>query len=139
VSPDPHWIASTSAINRRVVAAVIERDQRVLICQRPQGKQHGGLWEFPGGKIDAGESIEEAVTRELSEELSVQATDVGEVLFSRIDQRSGFEILFIRASIAGDPVALEHSAIVWSEPAQLLSYPLAPSDQAFASFLLENP
>jgi mutator protein MutT len=128
----------TSVTNPLVVAAVIERARRVLICQRPEGKQHGGLWEFPGGKVHAGESIPEALTRELAEELAVLTTDVGEVLFSRVDQRSGFEILFLHASIKGEPVALEHSAIVWCEPTELLSYPLAPSDHAFASFYLRT-
>lgn len=124
-------------MNLPVVAAVIERDQRVLICQRPEGKQHGGLWEFPGGKVHADESIPEAVARELAEELAVQTLEVGDVLFSRVDQRSGFEILFLRAFIQGEPVALEHSALAWCELGELLSYPLAPSDHAFASFLLE--
>jgi mutator protein MutT len=117
---------------------VIQRDGRVLICQRPEGKQHGGLWEFPGGKVHAGESNPDAVVRELAEELAVQTTEVGEVMFSRVDQRSGFEILFLPALIEGEPVALEHSEIVWCEPTQLLSYPLAPSDHAFASFYLRT-
>jgi (d)CTP diphosphatase len=128
----------TSAVNPLVVAAVIERHGRLLICQRPAGKQHGGLWEFPGGKVQADESIPEAVGRELAEELAVHTTDVGKVLFSRVDQRSGFEILFLHATIEGEPVALEHSAIVWCEPTQLLSYPLAPSDHVFASFYLKT-
>ncbi len=123
-------------MSRRVVAAVIERDERLLICCRPVGKQHGGLWEFPGGKIDDCESIEAAVARELSEELAVQTTNVGELLFSTLDHRSGFEILFFRAAIEGEPVAIEHSALAWCEPAELFSYALAPSDRAFASFLL---
>lgn len=129
---------SSQAINPRVVAAVIEREQRLLICQRSEGKMHGGLWEFPGGKVHVDESIPEAVARELSEELDVHTTEVGEILFSRIDQSSGFEILFLRASITGDPVALEHSAILWCEPEELLSYSLAPSDRAFATFFLQN-
>jgi len=52
-----------------VVAAVIERDGKYLLCQRPQGKRYGGLWEFPGGKLLAGESLLEAARRELREEL----------------------------------------------------------------------
>lgn len=124
-------------MTQRVVAAVIERENKLLICCRPEGKQHGGMWEFPGGKIDYSESVEAAVARELSEELAVRTTHVGELLFSRVDQRSGFEILFFPATIEGDPVALEHSALAWCEPAQLLSYALAPSDRAFASFLLK--
>jgi mutator protein MutT len=138
VAPHLHDGDSAPPINPAVVAAVIERDRCLLICQRPEGKQHGGLWEFPGGKVQPDESISEAVTRELAEELAVQTTAVGEVLFSRVDQRSGFEILFLRASIEGEPVALEHSAILWCEPNKLLSYPLAPSDHAFASFFLRT-
>jgi 8-oxo-dGTP diphosphatase len=121
---------------RRVVAAVIERDRKLLICRRPDEKQHGGLWEFPGGKMDDSETVEAAVSRELVEELAVQTTSVGELLFSTVDQRSGFEILFLPASIEGEPVALEHSALAWCDPADLLSYALAPSDRAFVSFLL---
>ena len=119
-----------------VVAAVIQRGDRFLICQRPEGKQHGGLWEFPGGKIDDGESLEAAVKRELHEELAVEATHVGSPMFSVRDAKSGFEIVFIPASVTGDPVPLEHSHITWSSRSDLLSYPLAPSDRAFATFLL---
>jgi mutator protein MutT len=128
----------TPPTNPLVVAAVIEHDERVLICRRPEGKQHGGLWEFPGGKVHTNESIEEAVARELAEELAVRTIAVGEPLFSRVDQRSGFEILFVPAVIEGQPVALEHSALAWCELHQLLSYSLAPSDRAFASFFFKG-
>jgi 8-oxo-dGTP pyrophosphatase MutT (NUDIX family) len=115
-----------------VVAAVIQRGVRFLICQRPEGKQHGGLWEFPGGKIDNGESLEAAVRRELHEELAVEATHIGPPVFSVRDAKSGFEILFIPTAISGEPVALEHSAILWCPRNAILTYPLAPSDLAFA-------
>ena len=55
----------------RVLAAVIKRNERYLICKRPENKRHGGLWEFPGGKIEIGESNFEAAVRELREELGV--------------------------------------------------------------------
>jgi mutator protein MutT len=118
-----------------VVAAVIQRGDRFLICRRPEGKNHGGLWEFPGGKVDAGESLEFALKRELHEELAVEATHVGATVFSVRDQKSGFEICFIPTSVTGEPMALEHSELTWSTTPQLLSYPLAPSDRAFATFL----
>jgi mutator protein MutT len=121
---------------KAVVAAVIQRGDRFLICRRPEGKNHGGLWEFPGGKVDAGESFEDALRRELQEELAVEATHVGAVLFSVLDQKSGFKIQFIPTSVTGEPIALEHAELTWSTTPQLLSYPLAPSDRAFATFLI---
>jgi len=121
---------------KRVVAAVIERDDRLLICLRPAEKQHGGMWEFPGGKIHPDESLEDAVSRELTEELAVTTTHVGDVLFSSFDKRSGFEILFLPTRIEGEPQALEHSALAWCAPSELLTHRLAPSDHAFATFLL---
>ena len=129
---------ATPVERKRVVAAVIERKQRLLICLRPLEKQHGGLWEFPGGKIHDHESLEGAVTRELTEELGVTATSVGEVLFSTFDRRSGFEILFLPTNIDGEPQPLEHLALTWCARSDLLSYALAPSDHAFASFLLRE-
>jgi mutator protein MutT len=123
---------------KTVVAAVIQRGDRFLICRRPEGKNHGGLWEFPGGKVDAGESVVEAVRRELQEELAVEATHVGSILFSVHDQKSGFEIQFMATAVAGDPVALEHTHIAWSSRSELLSYSLAPSDRAFATFIVTH-
>jgi len=63
----------------RVLASVIERDQKLLVCRRPVHKRHGGLWEFPGGKVQKGESDLEAARRELREELAVEVTGVGAV------------------------------------------------------------
>jgi 8-oxo-dGTP diphosphatase len=63
----------------RVLASVIERDHRLLVCRRPLDKRHGGLWEFSGGKVREGESDLEAARRELREELAVEVTGVGAV------------------------------------------------------------
>jgi mutator protein MutT len=120
----------------RVVAAVISRASTLLLCRRPEYKQHGGLWEFPGGKVHEGETLDEAVARELTEELNVATTAVGEVLFTTVDARSQCEIVFLPASIDGEPTAIEHSELCWSLPQQLLSFDLAPSDRAFATFFL---
>lgn len=125
----------TAPTLKRVVAAVIERDKKVLVCLRPMQKQHGGCWEFPGGKIQPGESISSAVARELDEELGLVTTCVGEVLFSTVDEKSGFEILFVPASISGDPLALEHDEIAWCSPTELGRFQLAPSDRMFATYL----
>lgn len=114
---------------------MIERDSKLLICLRPTHKRHGGLWEFPGGKVDEGETEEEAVARELKEELGVDATSVDEMLFSSEDEGGVFEIRFIRTSIQGEPAALEHAELAWCSKSQLADYPLAPSDRAFVEFI----
>jgi len=122
----------------RVVAAVIEREAKLLICLRPAHKRHGGLWEFPGGKVHEGETETEAVIRELREELGVETLSVGDVVFSSVDEGGVFEICFIPAVVAGQPTALEHSALAWCSRDDLPSYALAPSDRAFANFTAET-
>ncbi|MEX2526266.1 MAG: (deoxy)nucleoside triphosphate pyrophosphohydrolase [Gemmatimonadota bacterium] len=114
-----------------VLAAVIRRNHRYLLCLRPPGKRHGGLWEFPGGKLDAGESEREGVTRELREELDVEVTAVGEVMFSRRDPGSAFVIHFLQVEIRGEPRALEHSQVGWFTVEEASRMRLAPSDAAF--------
>jgi mutator protein MutT len=141
VEPGPNRASApappeTPHAQKRVVAAVIERDNTLLICRRPEGKNHGGLWEFPGGKIDDQESVGEAIARELSEELDVKTLSVGQELFSVSDELSGYLIHFIPTQISGEPMALEHSAVVWCDRNKLLDYPLAPSDRAFAEYLV---
>lgn len=120
---------------KTVVAAVIQCGDRFLICRRPEGKNHGGLWEFPGGKVDAGETLEDALKRELEEELAVETTSVGTAMFSVHDQKSGFEICFLPARITGDPQPREHSDLAWALLHELPAYPLAPSDREFATHL----
>jgi len=120
----------------RVLAAVVERDGRYLICQRPPHKRHGGLWEFPGGKLEAGESDAEAAQRELHEELGVTVEAVGGERFAVHDEGSPFWIAFVPVRFAGEPTCLEHSALAWASVAELSQYPLAPSDRRFAEWLL---
>ena len=123
----------------RVVAAVIEKKSRYLVCQRPGNKRHGGLWEFPGGKIRPGESDFEAVTRELSEELNVRTTDVGDTLFESRDPGSDFLIVFKSVRTVGTPQPLEHSDLRWATPLELMGYRMAPSDEMFVhQYLLRN-
>ena len=118
-----------------VVAAVVRRGDRYLVGRRPAAKRHGGLWEFPGGKVDAGESLFEAARRELTEELSVSATGIGRTLFSSRDGDAPFEIHFVEVEIAGDPIPHEHSEVGWFTPSELGSLPLAPADAAFVGEL----
>jgi 8-oxo-dGTP diphosphatase len=115
----------------RVTAGIIEENGKVLIARRKPGKHMGGKWEFPGGKIEPGETPEESLARELEEELAVRAR-VGELLCRSFYEGDGIslELLVYRVSIVdGTPTLLEHQEIRWVLPADLLSYDLADSDR----------
>jgi mutator protein MutT len=119
----------------RVVAAVVARDGRLLVCQRPAHKRHGGLWEFPGGKCEPGESDADAVARELREELGVVVVAVGAERFAVRDAGSPFLVAFVPVEIAGEPVCHEHTALRWGTPDELAQLALAPSDRRFVEAL----
>lgn len=123
----------------RVLAAVVQRGDKYLVCQRPAHKRHGGLWEFPGGKLEAGEDIERAAIRELAEELGVRVTSVSDVVYRASDPDSPFVIEFAFVDCAGEPVAIEHDALLWDSLESLRDLPLAPSDRAFVDWLLSQP
>jgi 8-oxo-dGTP diphosphatase len=118
------------------LAAVIRRDDRLLVCERPSHKRHGGLWEFPGGKVEDGESDLEATRRELVEELGVDVLEVGPVEFSVQDAGSHFQIEFLSVRIVGEPRCIEHTRIAWLREDEITSMPLAPSDLRFVRYLL---
>jgi mutator protein MutT len=116
----------------RVLAAVVQRDGRYLVCLRPPHKRHGGLWEFPGGKLEPNETPEGAAVRELREELGVDVTAFGSLLYTHQEPNAPFRIEFLAVEISGEPLALEHTSLQWATPSELGAMPLAPSDQAFA-------
>lgn len=118
-----------------VVAAVIKREDRYLICQRPPKKRHGGLWEFPGGKVDSGETFSDALSRELQEELSLSIESIGDVLFDDRESRSPFHIHFVIVRTEGIPVLHEHDHLKWGTVSEILALPLAPTDRKFAERL----
>jgi mutator protein MutT len=118
-----------------VIAAVVRRDGLFLLGRRPLGKRHGGLWEFPGGKVHPGESRLQAARRELNEELSLEVSAIGSVIYSTRDEGSRFVIDFTEVAATGLPVAHEHSDLGWFSPADLLGMPLAPADARFAERL----
>ena len=115
----------------KVAAAVVEREGRYLVARRAAAARHGGLWEFPGGKLHPGEPLAEAVARELAEELGVTVQSVGRVQFRARDPGSRYLILFVEVQVEGEPVALEHEAVAWVGPADLRELDLAPSDARF--------
>ena len=118
-----------------VAAAVIRQNGRYLLCRRPSHKRHGGLWEFPGGKLHDGESVTDAIGRELWEELHVEPVRVGPVRATIPDQGSTFVITFVDVEIRGEPRPTEHDAVEWIAVPDLVRYPLAPSDLAFSRTL----
>lgn len=118
------------------MAAVIAQDDRLLVARRPAHARHGGLWEFPGGKCEPGETDEAAIARELREELGLRAVAVGPARFERLDPDSPYLLIFRDVTAAGIPVAHEHDALAWATPAELTEYPMAPGDAAFVAHLL---
>lgn len=122
----------------RVLAAVIRRGDRFLVCQRPPEKRHGGLWEFPGGKFESGETPLDAARRELREELGIDALSSAPALFSINDPGSPFVIEFVPTEIAGEPQAIEHTALRWATLTELTDLALAPSDRRFVEFLING-
>ena len=116
----------------RVTAGIVEENGRVLIARRKPGKHMGGRWEFPGGKIEPGETPQQSLVRELAEELAVRAS-VGELLCRALFEGDGItlELLVYRVErIQGEPSLREHVEIRWVRPEELLSYDLADSDRS---------
>jgi 8-oxo-dGTP diphosphatase len=124
--------AYSKSMKVRVLASVVQRESRLLVCLRPPHKRHGGLWEFPGGKLEPGETDLQAARRELEEELGVHVTGVGPVEYSVEDPGSDFVIDFLPVKIEGEPVCLEHSDLAWVTEEELDGLDLAPSDRRYA-------
>ena len=126
--PDRHAIGQRSP--RVIVAAIIVMDGRVLACERSAPPEVAGRWEFPGGKVEPGESDAEALVRECAEELGVRV-EVGERVGPDVPLAHGRALLrvFAVTLLNGDvPRALEHSAMRWLGPGELMSVPWLPAD-----------
>ena len=115
-----------------VVAALIWDGDRFLICQRPAHKARGLLWEFVGGKVEPGESPQQALVRECREELDI-LVDVGDVFMELTHAYPDITVrltLFRARIAAGEPKLLEHNAIAWITPAEIPGYDFCPADAA---------
>ena len=122
----------------QVVAALIWAEDKFLICQRPAHKARGLLWEFVGGKVEPGESREQALIRECREELAV-TVNVGQVFMevTHVYPDLTVHLTLFHASIAeGTPQLLEHNDIRWITPAEIPQYEFCPADQAILARLM---
>jgi 8-oxo-dGTP diphosphatase len=119
--------------------ALVDADGRVLLAQRPAGKPMGGLWEFPGGKVDPGETPEAALIRELGEELGIDvaASCLAPLTFASYTYPD-FHLLmplFVCRKWAGTPTAREGQRLAWVRPARLGDYPMPPADTPLVAML----
>jgi 8-oxo-dGTP diphosphatase len=121
--------------------ALIDADGRVLIAQRPAGKDMAGLWEFPGGKVDPGERPEMTLIRELKEELGI---DVQEACLAPLTFASHtypeFQLLmplWVCRRWEGTVKALEGQELAWVRPNRLRDYPMPPADEPLIPHLVE--
>ncbi len=124
-----------------VAAALVDADGRVLIAQRPPGKALAGLWEFPGGKLDAGERPEEALIRELDEELGIA---VAEACLAPLTFAShaypAFHLLmplWVCRRWEGFVMPREGQALKWVRPGKLRDYPMPPADEPLIPPLID--
>ena len=114
-----------------VVAALIWDKDKFMICQRPAHKARGLLWEFVGGKVEAGETKEEALIRECREELGITLS-VGEVFMDVVHEYPDLTVhltLFNATIFEGVPQKLEHNDIRWITPAEIPNYDFCPADE----------
>ena len=114
-----------------VVAALIWDQDKFMICQRPAHKARGLLWEFVGGKVDPGETMEEALIRECREELNITVA-VGNIFTQVIHEYPDIHIrltLFHCSISEGTPELLEHNDLKWIHPRQIPEFPFCPADK----------
>ena len=123
-----------------VVAALIWKNNNFMICQRPENKARGLLWEFVGGKVELGETKEQALIRECKEELNVLLS-VGEVFMDVVHEYPDLTVhltLFNAAIEEGEPQKLEHNDIQWITASEIPNYEFCPADEEILEKLIGN-
>ena len=125
-----------------VVAAVIERDGRILICQRKRGGRHALKWEFPGGKVEPGEDSESALARELREELQMDAM-IGPRIHTQTVRYSNGPAIHLEfyhvTDFSLEPVNLQFEQILWERRSNLAGYDFLEGDIEFVKKLAAEP
>ena len=121
--------------------ALVDADGRVLLAQRPQGKQLAGLWEVPGGKVEAGETPEQCLIRELQEEIGIE-TEIpclAPLTFAShsYDDFHLLMPLFVCRRFRGIAQPREGQALNWARPKQMRDYPMPPADAPLIPFLID--
>ena len=119
--------------------ALLDQDGRILLAQRPEGKSLAGLWEFPGGKVEHGETPEETLVRELDEELGIKTkvACLAPLTFASHSYET-FHLLmplFVCRRFEGTARGLEGQALKWVKPQALRDYPMPPADEPLIPFL----
>ncbi|OBQ57868.1 (deoxy)nucleoside triphosphate pyrophosphohydrolase [Mesorhizobium erdmanii] len=121
--------------------ALVDADGRVLLAQRPEGKQLAGLWEFPGGKVEPGETPEQCIIRELHEEIGIE-TEIpclAPLTFAShsYDDFHLLMPLFVCRRFRGIAQPLEGQALKWVRPKEMRGYPMPPADAPLIPFLID--
>lgn len=119
-----------------VAAGIVSRNGKIMLCQRRPGDRLGLKWEFPGGKLESGETPQQALERELREELAIE-TRTGRIFdVHHVAGEQEILVLFFRSEIlSGEPQTIECNAVAWADPAELTQYDLAPADMEVARLL----
>lgn len=124
----------------KVVAALIWKEDRFMICQRPAHKARGLLWEFVGGKVEQGETDEKALIRECKEELDIEI-GTKDIFMSLVHNYPDMEvnlILFNAYIKSGEPKLLEHNDIKWITTAEIPKYDFCPADEEILKKLMKG-
>lgn len=125
-----------------VVAALIESGGKLLVCQRLRGAAFGLMWEFPGGKVEADESLEAALARELCEELGIQAivgAEIYRTTHKYAEMSRAVELIFFRCAVASGVLEnLAFEQIAWREPREMPSMNFLPADRELIDLLAKG-
>ncbi len=121
--------------------ALVDPDDRVLLARRPPGKAMAGLWEFPGGKVDLGETPEVALIRELNEELAIDVTEACLAPFTFASHvYDDFHLLmplYVCRKWEGFVTAQEGQELAWVRPLRMNQYPMPPADEPLVAMLCD--
>lgn len=123
-----------------VTAAVIKQENRILICQRAKDDDYGLLWEFPGGKLEAGETLEQCIAREITEELGLDIRVNGILAVTKHnDGKQDVHFTFYDADIVRGQILLNvHEAAVWAAPETLAEYDFMEADRPVVDLLMKK-